>query len=98
MSVLKKLMLMLPHVEFESPELRQKFTNFMHNLDLDLDNSGFDTSTPTDDMLESLEECLEEIENEVIVRVVEASDEEQEELDKINEELDEDEAATGADI
>lgn len=88
MSVLQKLMLLMPHVEFESAELRQRFTNFMESLDKDLDTSGFDTSSFTDDMFESLEECLEELENDVVVQIREATDEEQDEIDEEADALD----------
>ena len=96
MSVLQKMMLLMPHVEFESAELRQRFTNFMESLDKDLDSSGFDTSTFTDDMFESLEECLENLENDVVVQIREATDEEQDEIDEEAEALDAADAAEDA--
>lgn len=89
---------MLPHVEFESPELKSRFDDFITTLDKDMDSSGFDTSSETDERFEALEECWEDIENDIVVEIRSATDEEQEQLDTLAEEIDKDEAEEDADV
>lgn len=96
MSILQKLMLMLPHVEFESPELKARFDDFISELDKDMDGSGFDTSTITDERFEALEDCWEQIENDIVIEVREATDEEQEQLNALEEEFEKDDAEADA--
>jgi hypothetical protein len=96
MGIIHRLMNILPHTEFESPELRDRFTSFMDALDKDMDGSGFDTSSNTDDMFDSLETCINDLENDVILEIREADEEEQEEIDKLTEEMEEKEAEDSA--
>ena len=102
MGILKKLMDVLPHTEFETPELQAKHEAFMEQLDKDMDESGFDTSTTTDDYFDILKNCIEALtdteEADIIVEYRLASEEEQEEIDKLAEELEAKEDEEDAEI
>lgn len=102
MGIVNELMLILPHMEFETPELKKKYLTFMTTLDQDMDNAGFDTASNTDDMFESLKDELEGLENaeegNIIVELRIATEDEQAEIDKLVAEQEETEELAEADM
>jgi hypothetical protein len=96
MGILHELMNALPHMEFETPELKQKYTSFMETLDRDMDSAGFDTDSNTDDQFDALKEYLDDLENDIVLEFRSTTDEEQEAIDKLTEELEDEESDQAA--